>query len=132
MSRRQFLAWAALVLSGCKAADENATPGTARREAIIDAGPASVYAVDGVYSKFRDQGFFVVRRGDKLFALSSYCTHRKCKLTAEPDHSFHCKCHGSDFDPNGRVTEGPARRDLPVLSTVTDEKGELLVKVPAT
>src|SRR6516162_2988706 len=115
-SRRQFLAWTAAVLSGCKAADEGATPTAGHREQIIDAGPAGAYAADGVYSRFRDQGFFLVRQGDKLFALSSCCTHRKCKLTAEPDRSFYCKCHGSTFDPGGKVTEGPARRDLPVLS----------------
>ena len=131
MNRRQFLLWSTAVLAGCQAADEGANPAATQRGQIIDAGPASVYALDGVYTRFRDQGFFVVRQGDKLFALSSYCTHRKCKLTAEPDRSFHCKCHGSNFDPNGKVTEGPARRDLPVLPTSTDEKGELLVKVPA-
>jgi Rieske Fe-S protein len=131
LSRRQFLLWTTAVLSGCKTADDGANPAASQREQIIDAGPAGAYAADGVYSRFRDQGFFLVRKNGQLFALSSTCTHKKCKLTAEPDHSFYCKCHGSTFDPDGKVTEGPARRDLPVLPTVTDEKGELLVKVPA-
>ena len=91
---------------------------------------ASDYAKDGVYSGFVARGFFVVRRGDKLFALSAICTHRKCQLTAELDHSFYCKCHGSTFDPAGRVTEGPAKRDLPVLPTATNSEGQLLVRVP--
>ena len=90
----------------------------------------SNYAADGVYGGFRDLGFYVVRKGPKVIAFSAFCTHRKCKLTAERDLSFYCKCHGSTFDPNGKVTEGPATRDLPVLPTSTDERGHLLVKVP--
>ena len=97
---------------------------------MIDAGPLSNYASDGLYESFHDLGFYVIRQGDKLVALSSYCTHRKCKLKAERDHTFYCKCHGSTFDPGGKVTQGPAPRDLPALQTVSD-KGHLVVKVPA-
>ncbi len=58
---------------------------------------------------YRDFGFFVIRRGDQLLALSAICTHRKCKLYAEPDSSFYCKCHGSTFDPCRPVCcKGPA------------------------
>ena len=97
----------------------------------MNAGPASSYAGEGVYSNFRDRGFFVIRQGDKLFALSAICTHRKCTLAAEPDRSFYCKCHGSTFDPGGHVTKGPAKRDLPVLATFTNEQGQLVVDVSA-
>src|SRR5258707_10506076 len=97
---------------------------------VVNAGLASNYAADGVYTDFGDRGFFVVRRGDKLFALSAICTHRKCKLAAEPDRSFYCKCHGSTFDPVGHVTKGPAKRDLPMFSTSMNEQGQLVVTVP--
>ena len=97
---------------------------------MINAGPAGDYAADGVYSRFRDEGFFVIRKGEKLFALSAFCTHRKCKLTAESDRSFYCKCHGSTFDPGGKVTKGPAKIDLPMLPVFPNENGQLLVKVP--
>lgn len=97
---------------------------------VVDAGPASRYGPDGVYDHFRDQGFFVIRKGKRLLALSAFCTHRKCKLTAEPDRSFYCECHGSTFDPNGKVTAGPAKRDLPMFPVVVNESGHLLVEVP--
>ena len=97
-------------------------------EQAIDAGPLSTYSADGLYDGFRDLGFFVIRKGDKLIALSSNCTHRKCRLKPEKDRSFYCKCHGSTFDPNGRVTAGPATRDLPTWPT-TVEKGHLFVKL---
>jgi len=122
--RREFLILVAAALPGPKTVAK-----TASAERVVDAGPTSDYPSDGVYARFRDQGFFVIRRGKELIALSALCTHRNCKLSSEPDRSFYCKCHGSAFDPNGKVTEGPARRDLPILTTVTNEKGHLLVRV---
>lgn len=129
INRRQFLLLTAGLGAGCQGTNDGRSPaaGEARR---INAGPVSAYASDGVYSGFADRGFFVVRRGDRLFALSAICTHRKCQLTAEPDHSFYCKCHGSTFDPAGHVTEGPAQRDLLVLPTETNNEGQLVVTVP--
>jgi Rieske Fe-S protein len=131
MNRRQFLMLTATVLvTGCRstlAADKSTR---AAPERVVNAGPVSKYAADGVYAGFIDQGFFVVRKGDTLTVLSSYCTHRKCKLAQESDRTFYCPCHGSTFAPGGKVTAGPATRDLPVLASFTDEKGEMLVRVP--
>ena len=135
ISRRGFLfATAAALMTGCQSIVEqqNAGRGSAEagpRERVVDAGPVSRYAADGVYDEFRDQGFFLIRKGDKLVALSSYCTHRKCKLTTDPDRSLYCPCHGSTFSPDGKVTEGPAKRSLPTLSSFTDGTGELFVRV---
>jgi Rieske Fe-S protein len=93
--RREFLILAAAALAGRKTVAK-----TASAERVVDAGPASGYSSDGVYASFRDQGFFIIRKGRELLALSALCTHRKCKLLSEPDRSFYCKCHGSAFDPN--------------------------------
>jgi Rieske Fe-S protein len=124
MNRRQFL-----ILATACAAMANPEHASARGpEKLIDAGPLSKYSADGLYDGFHDLGFFVIRNGDKLIALSSYCTHRKCKLTAERDHTFYCECHGSTFDPAGKVTQGPATRNLPILPTISD-KGHLFVKM---
>jgi Rieske Fe-S protein len=129
INRREFLILTATFTAGCGSIGNGSVPITGE-ERTINAGPAGNYAADGVYVAFRNQGFFIIRRGEKLFALSSICTHRKCKLIAEPDRSFYCKCHGSTFDPAGHVTEGPARRDLPVLATSVNENGQLLVQLP--
>ena len=131
MNRRQFLILTAVaVATGCQSMSDGGTATAARGERVLNAGPVTNYASDGLYDHFRDQGFFVIRKGEQLFALSSLCTHRTCKLDAERDHSFYCPCHGSTFTPEGKVTEGPARRDLPTLPTVTNEQGLLLVTVP--
>jgi Rieske Fe-S protein len=125
MNRRRFL----ILTAACAAVTQPNRANARTAEQLIDAGPLTNYAADGLYDRFRDFGFFVIRKGDKLTALSSYCTHEKCKLKAEHDHSFYCRCHGSTFDPGGKVTEGPAKRNLPALQT-TSEKGHLMVRVP--
>jgi Rieske Fe-S protein len=126
LNRRQFLLLSVGLAAGCRSVNEES-----HAERLINAGPAGNYTADGVYGRYRDLGVFVVRRGDRLFALSAICTHRRCKIKAEADSTFYCPCHGSTFDPNGRVTTGPAKRDLPVFATSVDEKGNLLVTVPA-
>ncbi len=129
INRREFLLLTAAFAAGCSSVENSGAPSTSK-ERVVNAGPVGDYARDGVYSAFRARGFFVIRQGGKLFALSSTCTHRRCKLDAEADHSFYCPCHGSTFSPDGQVTQGPARRDLPVLTTFTDESGQLFVRVP--
>jgi len=128
MRRRDFLlvSMAAAASAGCQGVVGNSAPAAAR---TFDAGPAASYAADGVYQNFRDLGFFVIRRGVKLEALSSICTHRRCKLHVDDDQSFYCSCHGSTFDPEGKVTEGPATRDLPVLKSIVSESGRVMVTV---
>lgn len=131
MNRRHFLyLTVTAAITGCQTVGTSGgNGGGAQGGHVVDAGPVGNYAADGVYSTFRDEGFFIICKEGKLIALSSYCTHRKCKLTAETDHSFYCPCHGSTFDPGGKVTEGPAKKDLPVLVTSANANSHLLVKM---
>jgi cytochrome b6-f complex iron-sulfur subunit len=132
MKRKEFLCLTCLAAAGCQSVQQQgASTGARVGGGTVDAGPASAYAADGVYTGFRARGFFLVRQGSRLFALSSNCTHRDCRLNAEADHSFHCPCHGSNFDPNGHVTEGPAKRDLPMFPVITDARGHVMVKPTA-
>jgi Rieske Fe-S protein len=126
INRRQFLILTVGLAAGCQSEVEENHPAR-----VVNAGPTGNYSTDGVYGRYRDLGVFIVRKEDKLFALSAYCTHRRCKLRAEADRTFYCPCHGSTFDALGHVTTGPARRDLPVLATSVDEHGDLVISVPA-
>lgn len=131
MDRRTFLILGATCTAGCVSTPGGTALSSTGKERVINAGPAAQYLADGVYTRFRDRGFFIIRRGANLFALSAICTHRNCKLDAEPDKTFYCPCHDSTFDPDGKVTQGPARRNLPEFTVSTDEKGDLLVTMPA-
>ena len=126
INRRRFIMLSVAAAACCS--PPNLAFASTKGEKLIDAGPVRDYASNGVYTRFRDLGFFVIRKGSKLVVLSAICTHKKCKLTAEADRSFYCDCHGSTFDPEGKVTVGPAKRDLPVLPSFTNEKGHLMVK----
>jgi hypothetical protein len=82
MNRRSFLIVGATFAAGCSLMPTGVVGAAVSKERVVNAGPASQYLADGVYARFRDAGFFIVRRGAELFALSSICTHRRCKLDA--------------------------------------------------
>jgi len=131
VNRRTFLFLSATFATGCATVPGGANFSSGNAERVVNAGPGGQYLADGIYPRFRDLGFFIVRRGANLSAFSAICTHKHCKLEAEPDKIFYCPCHGSTFNLDGIVTKGPARRNLPVFEMSTDENGNLLVKIPA-
>lgn len=70
---------------------------------------------------------WLIRRGDKVEALSSTCPHAGCFVDWEADKKrFACPCHGSVFDLDGKCTDGPSPRGMDALETRLD-KGSVLV-----
>jgi len=59
-------------------------------------------------------------------ALSLVCTHLGC-IVGESEEGFRCPCHGSRFDPRGKVLGGPAPRPLRWLEVSRAADGALLV-----
>src|SRR5260221_7088987 len=46
-------------------------------------------------------------------AFSAVCTHLGCIVQYQSDRKvFHCNCHGSEFDTNGKNIAGPAPSPL--------------------
>jgi Rieske Fe-S protein len=82
-------------------------PGSARTSAEVPRGEARVIrrGADrtGVY---RDED-------DVLHAVSVRCTHLGCLVRFNgAEKSWDCPCHGSRFDVDGAVLEGPATAPL--------------------
>lgn len=49
----------------------------------------------------------------EVHAVSPVCTHMGCLVDWNgAERTWDCPCHGSRFDPNGRVLRGPAKKDL--------------------
>jgi nitrite reductase/ring-hydroxylating ferredoxin subunit len=71
----------------------------------------------------RGQGRILNVRGERLavyrdpsgqlHALSAVCTHMGCQVAFNPsERSWDCPCHGSRFDIDGAVLDGPATKAL--------------------
>jgi 3-phenylpropionate/trans-cinnamate dioxygenase ferredoxin reductase subunit len=56
-----------------------------------------------------------------LRGLSPVCTHLRCLVDwNEAARTWDCPCHGSRFDPEGRVIRGPAKRPLRTIEIPPD------------
>jgi Rieske Fe-S protein len=75
----------------------------------IEPGQAKVIGVDGdKVGVYRDAE-------GALHAVSAVCTHRGCVVDWNAvELSWDCPCHGSRFDCDGHVLQGPAQRELEV------------------
>jgi Rieske Fe-S protein len=45
--------------------------------------------------------------------LSATCTHQGCTVSEVANGTINCKCHGSKFNLDGSVANGPAKSPLP-------------------
>jgi cytochrome b6-f complex iron-sulfur subunit len=49
---------------------------------------------------------------DACTVLTTVCTHQACTVSNVSNGVFTCPCHGSQYDPSGRVVRGPAPSPL--------------------
>ena len=149
-SRRSFFTWlivAAAGLIGISLAvplsGYVASPALKRRERRwVDAGPVSDLPVgepaqrdlimtvtDGYMEAAAVKGIWALRRAtNEVTVYSPICTHLGCGFRWDGgEKKFKCPCHGSVFDPDGKVVGGPAPRPLDRLP-VKIENGRLLVQ----
>jgi cytochrome b6-f complex iron-sulfur subunit len=69
----------------------------------------------------------LLKKNDGSFiALSMLCTHVCCQLTYDSNgNQLYCQCHGSLFDLNGNVVQGPAVIPLPNVQITIDNNGNV-------
>jgi Rieske Fe-S protein len=48
--------------------------------------------------------------------FSAVCTHNGCLINEVADGTINCPCHGSKFDLNGDVVNGPATKPLTTVA----------------
>jgi len=89
-------------------------------------GPPDRYP-PGSSVRLQERNVLVLRDERGFRALSLVCTHLGCITSQEASGEFVCPCHGSRFDPEGRVTKGPAPSRLRYLEVTRAPSGDLLV-----
>jgi nitrite reductase/ring-hydroxylating ferredoxin subunit len=101
------LAQLGLKFSGLMALDR-ITPAEVSDPEDVPAGQARIVRNGlGKSGAYRDQG-------GRLHGVSLRCTHLGCLLRFNAaERSWDCPCHGSRFDIDGGVLEGPAVKPLP-------------------
>ena len=123
MNRREFVILTGAALCGCAGVNR---PAEWTGPTIFDIGMPADFK-PGIDARWAQPGgFFVVREGDRLYALSAICTHQACPLTATSKQIL-CGCHGSKFTRQGEVTNGPATVSLPRFGVSAGPDGRLTV-----
>jgi cytochrome b6-f complex iron-sulfur subunit len=80
----------------------------------------------GSVTFLEDRRLFLFNGTDGFFTVSSVCTHLGCNVKRAAT-GFECPCHGSRFDENGRVVQGPAPAPLAWYALSLSPRGELIV-----
>lgn len=93
------------------------------------AGYPGDYSVGEVSERYKAQhSVWIVRDSDKIYALSTVCTHLGCTPNwLANEQKFKCPCHGSGFYKTGIHFEGPAPRPLERFKVVLADDGEIIV-----
>lgn len=94
----------------------------------IRIGEPTDYPSGSIISRPEDRLFIVRTKEGTFHAMSSICTHLGCITQfRETDGRISCPCHGSIFDSDGNVLEGPAPRPLARWRMEQDDRGQLIV-----
>lgn len=71
---------------------------------------------------------WVVRDAGKLFVILAKCPHLGCTPDwKERENKFKCPCHGSGFDMEGYVFEGPSPRAMDRVHVELDATGRIVI-----
>lgn len=85
----------------------------------VDLAVATTLAATGGWTLVTAARVLIVNMGSNNFnALTSVCTHSQCDRNwTFASNVFTCTCHGSRFNTNGSVVNGPAESPLRSYST---------------
>jgi Rieske Fe-S protein len=76
---------------------------------------------------YRKEGrFFLMADTAGIYAVTAVCTHNGCTVIPQGADGFGCPCHDSEYDLQGRVTQGPAKLPLRHFLVTEPEPGGFL------
>jgi Rieske Fe-S protein len=127
--RRAFLtmALAGVACAGCASAS---TSGIAPKAfGDVAAGKASDLRLGSIVA-VAGAPACVARDAQGLYAMTVTCTHSGCDISSQGTigaSGLLCGCHGSEFDANGAVVNGPATQPLQHFELTIDAQGSLTI-----
>jgi cytochrome b6-f complex iron-sulfur subunit len=132
LSRRSFLSW---LVKGSLAGSALLGLGALGRfisfqneenpPSQYDLGPATNYPIDSRIPALVAQAI-VIHNEQGFSALSLVCPHLGCRVNVTSD-GFACPCHGSRFQPDGSLRNGPASRPMAFLRVEVNADGHLIL-----
>ncbi len=96
---------------------------------FMSRGPGRQQGSLRIYEQWKkDHAVWIVREGNRLYAIYAKCTHLGCTPNWFPDERiFKCPCHGSRFYSNGVNFAGPAPRPLDRFRIFLGNDGRITV-----
>ena len=126
-------------ISSSETIDSEGGPIVSARD--VDTGPREDgFTLIGTVAELDDQGSLTNKTLDvavirdpadngTVIAVNSHCTHQGCRVNWDGGAKlFTCPCHGSRFNPDGSVANGPAAVPLGSFEAKIEEDS-VLVKV---
>jgi cytochrome b6-f complex iron-sulfur subunit len=95
----------------------------------ISAGNISDVPV-GTLRRIDGQPAVIARDAQGLYAMTVTCTHQGCDVRTSGSGdaaTLACPCHGSRFDRNGSVIQGPAESPLAHFAVELDSSGNITI-----
>ncbi len=86
---------------------------------------------NGTTKIFEKERVVLFADDDGLFAISTTCTHLGC-VVKWTGRGFDCPCHGSKFDAQGEIIQGPAPKALKWFKIEKLPSGQLSLNLDKT
>jgi len=95
---------------------------------MFDLGDAGVFPA-GSHTTRGEVPAVIINQDGMIAAYSLTCTHLGCTIeeNKESGTGFTCPCHGSAFDKNGEVINGPAQKSLRSLRVEITNENKVMV-----
>ena len=93
----------------------------------FELGPSSNYLI-GTRTVIKNIPAILIRSSKGFSAISLTCQHLGCTVEVKSDE-FICPCHGSRYNKDGSILNGPAQKDLPSLKVeITSDDRVIILK----
>ncbi len=125
LSRRKFLVLAGAAASTSACSSSPVSPASIGDVVTVDASTLANPSLEAVGSL----PVCIGRDSGGIYAMTLTCTHMGCNIgggTVAPT-GLVCPCHGSHYDANGNVTQGPAPAPLQHFAVTADATGVLTI-----